>query len=114
MEKENGWNHSKERTLKLVFTLNLPRPVKAKRRADHNSHYHKEDEDSVMIMQNIYADIDVKSWDELLKLLHEHDYILAHEFYVRSTDYGKTRSVDPRGEIIINCQMIGKIKPYFE
>jgi len=90
----------------FVFTLNLAQSVRAKPNMG--------DEESIMLpFQNIYAAVDVKGFTELLKLLHENDYIVAREFNAKKKFDG-SRLYEDRGEVIINCQMIGKIKPFFE
>lgn len=92
--------------MNVVFTINLPQAVRPKP--------HIGEEDSILLpFQNIYAAIDVKNFNDLLKLLHENDYIVAREFNAKKKFDG-SRLYEDRGEIIINCQMIGKIKPFFE
>lgn len=92
--------------MNVVFTINLPQSVRPKP--------HIGEEDSILLpFQNIYAAIDVKNFNDLLKLLHENDYIVAREFNAKKKFDG-SRLYEDRGEIIINCQMIGKIKPFFE
>ena len=92
--------------MNVVFTINLPQAVRPKP--------HIGEEDSILLpFQNIYAAVDAKSFNDLLKLLHENDYILAHEFNAKKKFDG-SRLYEDRGEVIINCQMIGKIKPFFE
>jgi len=46
-------------------------------------------------------------------MLHENDFIVAREFNAK-TKFDGSRLYEDRGEVIINCQMIGKIKPFFE
>jgi S-adenosylmethionine:tRNA-ribosyltransferase-isomerase (queuine synthetase) len=90
----------------VVFTINLPQSVRAKP--------HIGEDDSILLpFQNIYAAVDAKSFNDLLKLLHENDYIVAREFNAKKKFDG-SRLYEDRGEVIINCQMIGKIKPFFE
>tara|TARA_R110000823_G_scaffold300828_3_gene421684 strand:- start:151 stop:429 length:279 start_codon:yes stop_codon:yes gene_type:complete len=90
----------------FVFTVNLAQSVRAKPALG-------EDENILLPFQNIYAAVDVKNFHELLKLLHENDYILAREYNAKKKFDG-SRLYEDRGEVIINCQMIGKIKPFFE
>ena len=92
--------------MNFVFTVNLAQSVRAKPALG-------EDESILLPFQNIYAAVDVRSFKDLLKLLHENDYIVAREFNAKKKFDG-SRLYEDRGEIIINCQMIGKIKPFFE
>ena len=97
--------------MNVVFTINLPQSVRAKPKFGDMSPV---EEDSILLpFQNIYAAVDVKSLKELLKMLHEYDFIVAREFNAKKKFDG-SRLYEDRGEIIINCQMIGKIKPFFE
>jgi len=90
----------------VVFTVNLAQSVRAKPPLG-------EDDNILLPFQNIYATVDAKSFQDLLKLLHENDYIVAREFNAKKKFDG-SRLYEDRGEVIINCQMIGKIKPFFE
>ena len=92
--------------MNVVFTINLPQAVRPKP--------HIGEEESILLpFQNIYAAVDAKNFNDLLKLLHENDYIVAREFNAKKKFDG-SRLYEDRGEVIINCQMIGKIKPFFE
>jgi hypothetical protein len=94
----------------IVFTLSLPQSIRAKPKFSEMGI----EEDSILLpFQNIYAAVDVKSLKELLKILHENDFVVAREFNAKKKLDG-SRLYEDRGEIIINCQMIGKIKPFFE
>jgi hypothetical protein len=90
----------------VVFTVNLAQSVRPKPPLG-------EDDNILLPFQNIYATVDAKSFRDLLKLLHENDYIIAREFNAKKKFDG-SRLYEDRGEVIINCQMIGKIKPFFE
>ena len=92
--------------MNVVFTINLPQSVRPKPMIG-------EEESILLPFQNIYASVDVASFKDLLKLLHENDYIVAREFNAKKKFDG-SRLYEDRGDIIINCQMIGKIKPFFE
>jgi hypothetical protein len=90
----------------FVFTVTLAQSVRAKPNLG-------EEESILLPFQNIYAAVEVTSFKELLKMLHENDYIIAREFNAKKKFDG-SRLYEDRGEVIINCQMIGKIKPFFE
>jgi hypothetical protein len=100
METEDGWKRSKERKVNIAITLNLPSNQKFPTEQGH-------------LIQQLYMMTNVESWGALLKLLHESDYILGREFYVKKKIDG-SKFLEDRGEVIINCQLIGKIKPFFE
>lgn len=94
--------------MNVVFTINLPRTVKARPTPSND------EEGSVMLpVQNVYAAVEVKDLKDLLKMLHENDFIVAREFNAK-TKFDGSRLYEDRGEVIINCQMIGKIKPFYE
>ena len=63
------------------------------------------------LLQSLLQPLDLLK--DLLKMLHESDYIVAREFNAKKKFDG-SRLYEDRGEVIINCQMIGKIKPFFE
>jgi hypothetical protein len=46
-----------------------------------------------------------------MKMLHEQDFIIAQEFNPKER-HANTDYLQDRGTIIINTQMIGKIKPF--
>lgn len=97
--------------MNVVFTINLPQSVRPKIRLGEVPSM--DDESIILPFQNIYAAVDVRSLKDLLKMLHENDYIVAREFNAKKKSDG-SRLYEDRGEIIINCQLIGKIKPFFE
>jgi hypothetical protein len=82
------------------MTLNLPSNLKFPTEQGH-------------LIQQIYVNLDVDDWSDLVKLLHNNDYILGREFFVKKKMDG-SKYLEDRGEIVINCQMIAKIKPFFE
>lgn len=86
--------------MKIVFTLNLQSNLKAP--SDPGSG-----------LQQIYGEYPCATLNELIKDLHEKDYILVREFFVR-TKFDKTKWTEDRGHIILNVQLIGKIKEFFE
>ncbi len=97
--------------MNVVFTMTLPQSIRSKPRPGEIAPI---DEESIMLpFQNIYAAVDAKSLKDLLQLLHENDFIVAREFNAKKKFDG-SRLYEDRGEVIINCQMIGKIKPFFE
>ena len=96
--------------MKVIFTLNLPKSIRPKARLEFPSEEH----DSVILpFQNVYAVVESKDLQDLLNVLHQSDFIVAREFNAK-TKFDGTRSYEDRGEVIINCQLIGKIKPFFE
>ena len=96
--------------MKVIFTLNLPKSVRPKARLD----FAAEENDSVILpFQNIYAVVESNDLQELLDVLHRNDFIVAREFNAK-TKFDGTRTYEDRGEVIINCQLIGKIKPFYE
>ncbi len=98
----------------VVFTIRLPKTVKPKTRAVSMPRDAFEDDEVFVIpFQHIYGTVEVENLKELLKTLHEQDFIVAREFNVK-TKYDGTKFFEERGEVIINCQLIGKIKPYYE
>lgn len=97
--------------MNVVFTVSLPQSVRAKSKFGEAPS--TDDENILLPFQNIYAAIEVKSLRELLKMLHENDFIVAREFNAKKKFDG-SRLYEDRGEVIINCQLIGKIKPFFE
>jgi hypothetical protein len=101
--------------MNVVFTMTLPRSHKIRNRPDYAQKANAEDDDiaKVFPFQNIYAMMEVQSLKELLKMLHENDFIVAREFTAK-TKFDGTKYIEDRGEVILNCQMIGKIKPFFE
>jgi len=92
----------------VVFTITLPRSLRPKPVPAHD-----EEGSIILPFQNIYASVEVDSLKSLLKMLHENDFIVAREFNAK-TKFDGSRLYEDRGEVIINCQMIGKIKPFFE
>ena len=101
--------------MNVVFTVTLPRTYRGKHKTAPLSARPpiEEEESLVMPFQNIYATVDATSLKDLMKMLHEHDFILAREFNAKQKFDG-SRLYEDRGDVIINCQMIGKIKPFFE
>lgn len=94
--------------MNVVFTISLPRSIRPKPVS-----INEEDGNTLLPFQNIYASVEVESLKGLLKILHENDFIVAREFNAKMKSDG-SRLYEDRGEVIINCQMIGKIKPFFE
>jgi len=101
--------------MNVVFTITLPRSYRGKPRTDPfpSKPMRDEEENSVLPFQNVYAAVDATSLKDLLKLLHENDFIIAREFNAKQKFDG-SRLYEDRGDVIINCQLIGKIKPFFE
>lgn len=100
--------------MNVVFTMSLPRSVKVKQRASSMPQNVLDDEGTTIIpFQNVYASVETNTLKELLRLLHENDFIVAREFNAKTKMDG-TRLYEDRGEVILNCQLIGKIKPFFE
>lgn len=94
--------------MNVVFTITLPRSIRPKSVPTND-----EEGSLILPFQNVYATVEVDSLKGLLKLLHENDFIVAREFNAK-TKFDGSRLYEDRGEVIINCQMIGKIKPFFE
>ena len=86
--------------MNIAITLNLPSNQKLPTEQGH-------------LIQQVYVSLGIEGWENLLKLLHNSDYIVGREFFVKKKIDG-TKYLEDRGEIIINCQTIGKIKPFFE
>jgi hypothetical protein len=100
--------------MNVVFTMSLPRSIKVKQRTSLIPQNASDDDETTVIpFQNVYASVEINSLKELLRILHENDFIVAREFNAK-TKLDGTRLYEDRGEIIINCQFIGKIKPFFE
>ena len=96
--------------MNLVFTLSLPRTVRK------NTNYPNQrgglEEDGLLLpFQHVYASVEATTWTEVMKMLHECDFILAHEFNPKER-HANTDYLQDRGMIIINTQMIGKVKPF--
>lgn len=86
--------------MNVAITLNLPSNQKMPTEQGH-------------LIQQVYVNLALEDWASLLKLLHNSDYIAGREFFVKKKFDG-SKYLEDRGEIIINCQTIGKIKPFFE
>jgi hypothetical protein len=101
--------------MNIVFTITVPRTHKIKNKPNYHERSATEEDElaKVFPFQNVYATMDIKDLKELLNMLHENDFIVAREFMAK-TKFDGTKYIEDRGEVIINCQMIGKIKPYFE
>lgn len=102
--------------MNLVFTITLPRSHKIKNRPDYSASKMRADDDDMALVfpfQNIYATVDVPSFKELLDILHNNDFIVVREFTSKSKMDG-SKYMEDRGEIVLNCNMIGKVKPFFE
>lgn len=98
--------------MNLVFTLSLPRTVR--RNTNYAAQRGGPDEDGLLLpFQHVYATIEASTWDEVMKMLHENDFILAQEFNPKER-HPNTYYLQDRGMVIINTQMIGKIKPFSE
>jgi len=101
--------------MNVVFTVTLPRSYRGKHKTSaFPSKPTPEDEENLVLpFQNIYAAVEATSLKDLMKILHEQDFIVAREFNAKQKFDG-SRLYEDRGDIIINCQLIGKIKPFFE
>lgn len=98
--------------MKVIFTLNLPKSIRPRAKTEFSAA--EETADSIILpFQNIYAVVEAKDLDDLLTTLHDSDFIVAREFNAK-TKFDGTRAFEDRGEVIINCQLIGKIKPFYE
>lgn len=86
--------------MKIVFTLNLQSNLKAPTEPGSG-------------LQQIYGEHPCTTMEELVRELHTKDYILVREFFVR-TKFDKTKWNEDRGYIILNVQLIGKVKEFFE
>jgi len=84
----------------VAITLNIPSNQKLPTEQGH-------------LIQQVYVALGVEGWENVMKMLHNSDFILGREFYVKKKIDG-AKYLEDRGEIVINCQMIGKIKPFFE
>lgn len=99
--------------MNLVFTISLPRTMKPKLKTEYQSKgvIDREEEGVMVPFQHVFMSIDVKSWAELVKMLHEQDFIFGREFNPKER-HANTRYLEDRGEVVINTQMIGKIKAF--
>ena len=86
--------------MNVAITLNLPSNQKLPTDQGH-------------LIQQVYVAVGSETWAEFMKVLHNCDFIMGKEFYVKKKLDG-SKFLEDRGEIIINCQLIGKIKPFFE
>jgi hypothetical protein len=96
--------------MRVIFTVTLPKSIRPKARLD----FVPEEHDSVILpFQNIYAVVEASDMQDLLDLMHRNDFIVAREFNAKTKIDG-VRTYEDRGEVIINCQFVGKIKPFFD
>jgi hypothetical protein len=94
----------------LVFTLTLPRTIR-KINGFPNQKGANDEEGSLLPFQHVYGSVEASTWGEVMKMLHEQDFIIAQEFNPKER-HANTDYLQDRGTIIINTQMIGKIKPF--
>lgn len=87
--------------MKVVFTLNTPSIIK---KADG----------SPVGFQTIFAEYPADELEEIMTDMLSRDFLLMHEFYVRQKVDKSGRWLEDRGLIIVNTNMIIKVKPYME
>ena len=58
------------------------------------------------VVHQVVADHPARSLDEMLGEMNESDFIMVEEYYKDSSN----GSINPKGKIVLNCMMIGKVK----